>query len=164
MDYNSRLSNLKKSGPLLSWDIFMDGYSNMLQLAEDRQALIKLASKKKWKHSFNFREQLFTLRNTVLVTDINQLIVFASSGMLGMNGYRPEEVVGKKPSIFQGKDTCPQLKAQIRVSIEKQQPFDVTLVNYAKTGEPYNCHIKGYPVFDAIQQLVNFVAFEKKAA
>jgi len=164
MDYQPHIPGVRKGGPLLSWDIFMDGYSNMLQLAEDRKALIKLAGEKKWKHSFNFREQLFTLRKTVLVTDANQQIIYASSGIFDMNGYRPEEVIGKKPSIFQGEYTSPHWRAQIRISVEKQQPFEATLINYTKKGEVYNCHIKGYPVFNALHQLVNFIAFEKKAA
>lgn len=152
-----------KRGPLLSWDIFMNGYQNMMQLADDRQALLKLATQKNWQHNFDFREHLFLMRDTIVVTDVQQKIVFASSAMFDMNGYQPEEVIGKHPKIFQGTETSVQTRGLIRNKISQLQPFEATVINYKKNGAPYECYIKGYPLFNETKQLVNFIAFEKAA-
>ena len=153
----------RANAPLLCWDLFLEGYYKKLELAEDKTLLNKFAVSHQWKHSFDFDKQLFTLNNTVLVTDPGLHIVFASSNMYLMNGYHPHEVIGKKPSMFQGPGTSIETKHLIRKAIDAVQPFEASLVNYRKTGEAYDCFIKAYPVFSKPGLLVNFIAFEKVA-
>ena len=131
-----------------------------MDLAEDRAALLKLAELKNWKHSFDFENALFRLNNTIIVTDPSILIVFASSNMPAMNGYQPSEVIGKKPSMFQGAASSGETKTRIREAIHSQIPFEATIANYRKNKQVYDCLIKGFPVFDKSKNLVNFIAFE----
>ena len=149
-----------RGAPLMCWDIFMDGYQKKIQLAEDICTLNKLSIKQKWQHSFDFETELFRSGNTILVTDPKQHIIYASSSIFLMNGYLPGEIIGKRPFIFQGTNTCPQIKASIRQSINDRSVFEQTIVNYCKNGAPYNCHIKGFPVFNHKKELANFIAFE----
>jgi PAS domain S-box-containing protein len=149
--------------PLLCWDLFLEGYYRKLDLAEDTKALGKLASKQRWKHAFDFHEQLFRYDKTVIVTDTALHIVYASSNMYVMNGYHPPEVIGKKPSIFQGPATSADTKEMIRNAIRELRPFEAKLINYRKSGELYDCHIKAFPVFNKPGALVNFIAFENVA-
>lgn len=151
------------AAPLMCWDIFMEGYQRLMQLGEDLQTLQKLAKSRKWKHSFNFEAELAQQGNTLLVTDTNIHIVWATSNMIAMNGYTLEEVKGKSPRIFQGAATLPETRHIIRQAIAQQIPFEATLVNYSKNGEPYDCHVKGFPMFNTQQELVNFIAFERRA-
>jgi hypothetical protein len=80
--------------------------------------------------------------------------------MPAMNGYKIAEVIGKKPSMFQGAASSAETKKQIREAINKQIPFEATIANYRKNKEVYDCLIKGFPVFDKSKNLVNFIAFE----
>ena len=149
--------------PLLCWDLFLEGYYRKMELADDKNILNKFAAKQKWKHQFDFDEQLFRFDNTIIVTDPGLHIVYASSNMYAMNGYHPKEVFGKKPSIFQGPETSSSTREIIRKAITAVQPFEANLINYRKTGEPYDCHIRAYPVYNKPGALVNFIAFENVA-
>lgn len=154
--YNSPLPE----APLLCWDIFMEGFQERMDLAEDTHALNKLSSHQKWQHDFDFFTHLFQMKETILVTDSTLHIVYASSSMYFMNGYTLTEVSGLKPNIFQGQGTSMETKLAFRSALSKQLPFEATILNYKKSGEPYDCHIKSLPLYNQSNTLVNFIAFE----
>jgi len=157
------ISSSIAAGPLMCWDMFMDSYHRKMELADDLASLKKLSKKMEWQSRFDFEEALFRKGNTILVTDAALKIVYASSSILLMNGYTPAEVIGLKPSYFQGPDTSEETKSIVRTAVVKQIPFEQTLVNYTKDGLPYNCHITGFALFNAAHKLVNYIAFEKLA-
>lgn len=152
--------DVKSIGPLTSWDIFIQGYRHAQQLADDRNALVKMAKEAEWHQTFDFRYHLFQLQKTVLVTTPTQEIVYASSSLYAMNGYLPAEVIGKSPRIFQGKDTKEEARAYVKAAIHNTQPFETTILNYRKDGSVYDCHIQAFPLFNRTKQLVHFIAFE----
>lgn len=151
---------MKTARPLLCWDIFMEGFHKRLELADDIQQLLQLSQQQGWDHSFNFEQQMIWSNKTILVTDVAFNIVYASSNMFHMNGYLPEEVIGRQPSMFQGKDTSPETRLHIRNAIEQRQSCETSILNYRKDGDTYVCHLQEYPVFDRKKALVNFIAFE----
>ncbi|RYE22102.1 MAG: PAS domain-containing protein [Sphingobacteriaceae bacterium] len=150
------------SGVLMSMDVFLTGYRKAQTLADDKIALEKLAFVHQWKHRFNFTEQLFYKGNSVIVTTPQQKIVFASSNIMGLTGYQPDEIVGHTPVLFQGEKTEAHTRVSIRRLVEKQMAFDETVINYRKNGSLYKCHIKGFPIFNRSKTLVNYIAFEKE--
>lgn len=151
---------VKSVGPLTSWDIFVEGYRRAQQLADDRKILEKMTKMAQWDQTFDFRMQLFQFGKTILVTTPSQKIIYASSSLYAMNGYLPEEVIGHTPRIFQGAKTNDDTRAYVREAITQTQPFETTVVNYRKDGSMYNCHIKGFPLFNSSKELVHFIAFE----
>ena len=151
---------MKSGRPLMCWDIFMEGYHRRLELADDIQQLTLLSKSQSWQHSLDMEHQLVWLNRTLLVTDLGLNIVYASSNMFAMNGYTPDEVIGKKPSLFQGKETSTDTKLFIRQSIEKRVPFETNIVNYRKNGDTYMCRLEEYPLYNHKNALVNFIAFE----
>jgi PAS domain S-box-containing protein len=149
-----------KTIPLLCWDVYkMQEYMQSLT-REDVRQLDALAAEKGWKHSWNFEEKIFRQKKTILVTDTNQHIIFASNSLYDMAGYSPSEVLGKTPHMFQGSETSIQIKEHIRNAIASQQPFSGTLTNYRKNKESYSCYIEGFPVFNRKGDLTNYIAFE----
>ncbi|WP_336517221.1 PAS domain-containing protein [Pollutibacter soli] len=150
------------NSPLMCWDLFIEGYDAKMGMAADRADLIRMASSNHWKHNFDFESELFRCGNTIIVTDPSILIVLATRNMFKMNGYLPQEVIGKKPSMFQGEGTSKETTRAIRNAINQRQHFEATLVNYRKNGEAYPCFIRGYPVFNKSGELVNFIAFESE--
>ena len=102
-------------------------------------------------------------KNVVIITDPNLNIVFASANIYQLNGYTPEEVIGKTPKLFQGENTCTKTSKRIRMAIDKHQPFSERILNYKKNKEVYYCTINGYPVFNQKGDLVNYLAFETAA-
>ena len=81
-----------------------------------------------------------------------------------MNGYTLNEIKGKTPRIFQGKETSSKVSATIGKAVKNKKPFEAIVVNYRKDGSTYNCWIKGEPIFNKKGKIVNFIAFEREVA
>ena len=97
---------------------------------------------------------------TVLVTSPSLQVILATKNIFEMNGYRPQEVIGKYPKMFQGEATSIESRKKIKIAIEKHLHFDCNIINYRKDGSLYICHIEGFPIFDNKGKLVNYIAFE----
>lgn len=150
--------------PLNSWDIYGLYFDTLCDNYEDIVALQRLSDVNGWSHSASFREALLTQGQIIIVTDTDLKIVHASHNMILMNGYRPDEVLGKKAKMFQGAETSKKTTGEIRKAIRKELPFEAVIRNYRKDGTAYNCLLKGEPIFDTKGKLVNFIAYEKEVA
>jgi PAS domain S-box-containing protein len=155
-------TKIGKTVPLLSWDVCrLQDYTPRQLLKEDVLQLEMLARQWQWQHGWNFSQAIQQEHKTILVTDLQQQILFASSALQAMAGYMPWEVVGKSPRIFQGAATNEVSRALIRTALQQQQPFATTLTNYRKGGGTYDCYIEGFPVRNRQGALVNYIAFEQ---
>lgn len=165
--YDSALEKLVKIAegtvmPLHSWDFFAANYDDVKASLFDANQLQELAQENHWLGNWNFSEQLQN-QKTIVVTDPQLTIVFASQNIFKMSGYQNDEVVGNSPKMFQGKASSKEDLKEIRTFIDSQKPFEKTIVNYKKSGEIYLCKIEAFPVFNSKKQLVNFIAFERAA-
>lgn len=156
---------LTGNAPLLCWDIFIYAYKRRLQLFADLQRLATIKKQYGW---FNIAAEpdfaLIWLNKTVIITTPSLQIIHATENIFDMNGYRPHEVIGNRPSMFQGGETTQESKNIIRMGVDTHTSFETTILNYKKDGTPYTCHVKGYPVFNKTGTLVNFMAFENRVA
>jgi PAS domain S-box-containing protein len=151
------------AGPLMCWDFFMESHLRRMQQAESFSQMKLFAEAHQWRVDWNLKKLLLTEERVALVTDLAEIIQFATPNIVWMNGYTAEEVIGKKPKMFQGRDSSPQTRQEIREAIIKRMPFKGSIINYCKNGSPYNCLVEEYPVWNKTGELVNFVAFEKIA-
>ena len=115
---------------------------------------------KTWKE----KEDYFKENDVLIVTNTHFEIVFASKNIFDMNGYFPNEVIGKSPKMFQGPLTSRVSLDSIKVAVQKQLPFTQIITNYKKDGSLYECEINAVPKFDAKGNLVNYIAFERLAS
>lgn len=148
--------------PLTCWDIIREGRYRSGLFEKDLAALHGIMRKNKWRFSYpqRLRNGLVWENKTIIVTDPSLLIILATCNMYEMNGYRPDEVIGLSPKIFQGPATDPDEKMRIRKAIRSQSPFQSAIVNYRKDGSRYHCRIEACPVFNSTGELVNFIALE----
>jgi PAS domain S-box-containing protein len=153
-----------KSLPINSWDLYASYFHEVCNMYHDIFLLRKLAKSNKWSYSENFDKELLQKKYVIVVTDPQLKIVHATQNIVHMNGYLPKEVVGKKPKMFQGIDTCEKTSKLIRKAITNKNPFEVTLLNYRKDSSTYKCWIKGEPIFNKTGEVVNFIAYEKEVA
>ena len=157
------LGNLSLNrNPLVSWDFFGAFLQEINRDFSDLKELEGLTTAHNWISDFDFKKELQE-ENVIVVTDPKLKIVFASHTILKMTGYQSQEIIGESPKLFQGKATSLKTSAEIKMAIQNLQPFEKTVVNYRKTGEIYDCHIKGFPVFNKKGKLSHFIAFEKVA-
>ena len=155
----------KKSpgGPLLCWDIFMEGYHALIQKADDIRQLKKMAKQQNWKPQWDFQKELVAYNYVIVVTNPASKIVFASQNIFEMTGYTAKELKGQNPKMLQGENTDQHVIAHIKTGVTEAKPFETVILNYKKNGRPYHCRIKGFPVFNKKDELVNFIAFEQAA-
>ncbi|HET7898076.1 MAG TPA: PAS domain-containing protein [Flavisolibacter sp.] len=151
------------AGPLMCWDFFMESHFRRLQVAEGFAQLQAFAMEHAWRIDWDLKKLLLSYERIALVTDTAQVIRFATPNLITMNGYTADEVLGRQPRMFQGKDTDPETRKEIRYAVLRCIPFKGCLVNYRKDGTPYNCLVEEYPVWNKCGTLVNFIAFEKIA-
>ena len=146
---------------LSCWDVCTEGLQRRIYLAEDLMALKKIGKQQKWNSQpFSIDEKLIWGDKVIIVTDDTLHIVLATKNMHAMNGYMPDEVIGKNPRIFQGKETEISAKETIRNAIRNKKPFEAILTNYKKDGSIYKCQVEAHPVLNTQRNLVNFIAFE----
>lgn len=151
--------------PLLCWDIVMEGTARRIEFAKDITTLQNLMKANRW-HTVLERAVdscIIWENKTVIVTNPALEIILATKNMYEMNGYLPDEVIGRHPKIFQGEATSAASRKQIKTAIEKKLPFDCDIINYRKDRSIYTCHIEAYPIFNKQGQLVNFIALENAA-
>ncbi|WP_269713589.1 PAS domain-containing protein [Caulobacter sp. NIBR2454] len=90
-------------------------------------------------------------------------ITYANPAFERMSGYSLAEMMGRSPRMFQGPQTSAAARADIRKALREGKPHETTLLNYRKSGEPYRCVIKMFPIMDADGRLVGAVAIEREA-
>jgi hypothetical protein len=158
--YSETLKNV--SFPLMSWDFHMQNINNISDNFSDVKAIKGIKSAFNWNYSADFENEL-QKGTVILVTNAKLEIIFSTQNIVKMNGYKSDEIIGQTPKMFQGPATCKNISAEIRDAINLKVPFDKWVLNYKKNGDLYNCHIKGFPIFDKQGNLCNFIAFERAA-
>ncbi len=151
-----------KKMPLVTWDFYGDFLNQLNKIISDQNQIELLATLNNWRNEFNLNKML-DVDTVVVVTCPSLKIVFSTKNMVRMNGYQPEEVLGKSPKMFQGPATCVETSKEIGEAVRNKLPFEKVVTNYCKDGSLYQCHIKGFPVFNKSGELTNFIAFEKAA-
>lgn len=149
--------------PLMCWDIIQEGQIRRQEFENDIRAINEIRTNNKWDFIYprTLDNCIIWENKTIIITDPSLKIELATKNMFEMNGYKPEEVVGQTPGIFQGEATTDKEKKLIRDAVRKRHSFESIITNYRKNGTLYRCHIEGYPVFNVEGKLVNFIAFEK---
>lgn len=150
--------------PLLCWDIVQEACYQRVKHKVDLNAIAAIQSQNNW-HQFAILPEAALLweNKVILITNDRLNIEHATQNLYAMNGYKPKDVIGYSPKMFQGKATSLLTRGYIKSAIEKQEPFQTSIANYRKDGSIYLCKIEGYPVFNQKGTLVNFVAFEEAA-
>lgn len=158
---NSDDLQLRNSVPILSWDFHYEYLNELKALTVDLKRVSKISSDFIWDEKMlNIQERI--KEEVVLITDLDLKIVFGSSGIKKMTGYKEEEVLGKTPKMFQGPATSKKDLKEIREAVKKQIPFEKTLENYRKNGGTYKCKIDASPVYNLKGEISHFIAFEKQ--
>ncbi|OUC11814.1 MAG: hypothetical protein B0A82_25770, partial [Alkalinema sp. CACIAM 70d] len=83
----------------------------------------------------------------VIITDRTGITEWVNDGFTRLTGYRPEEIIGKKPGdILQGEETDMNTIAHMRRAIADGNGFDVDIINYSKLGVPYWVNVSCSPI------------------
>ena len=141
----------KYISPLLSFDIHLQNYQNMVREFQKKNDLAHLKAILKDSLTTALTQKVFEEDYEALVlTKANQSIVWVTFAL------------GKRPKFLQGEETSSATRKQLREGLAKNHSFSGSLVNYRKNGEAYLCDIKIVPVYNHKDKLTNFLAFERE--
>ena len=98
--------------------------------------------------------------NAVIITDKEGHIEWVNDGFVQHCGYTFDEIKGKSPKFLQGAKTDAETIKRISEAIGKRHHVSEEIINYTKTGELYWSKLDISPVFDATNQLKNFVSIQ----
>jgi len=147
--------------PIHAWDFHYEYLNELKALTADLKKVKEISNEFAWnKKKLDIEERIKD--EVVVITDLDLKIVFASSGIKKMTGYKEEEILGKTPRMFQGPATSKKDLKEISEAVKLQVPFEKTLENYRKNGQTYKCRINGFPVFNLKGEMSHFIAFEKQ--
>ena len=142
--------------PLSCWDIASWRKRNFFDILQFK----KLVAKYIWHLDENEIERRDF--QAIIVTDIQERIIWTSRGFTSMTGYSAEFAVGRRPSFLKGRRTDPVIRQKIRKAIEERKTVSVTLINYRKSGAAYNYQVEIIPLHKHRNQVINFLAIERK--
>lgn len=85
----------------------------------------------------------------VIVVDTNGQVTWVNPTFEKTFGYRLPEVISRRPGTFlEGPETDQSILRYVRAKFEKREPFEVELLQYARTGQKYWMLVQGQPIFD----------------
>ena len=154
--------DINKLSPLLSWDVSSMRRHELSQESDvknEAREIQNISDKNEWKLQMDY-ESILREELVMVVTNSNRNIEWVSTGFEEMTGYVPDEVVGKKPSILQGKETNEDEILRIRQFLDNGQRVSSKLVNYRKNGDRYICAVDILPIFNKDDELVHFLGIE----
>lgn len=148
--------------PLLSWDIYSDYHFDQLEELKRTQDILKvkaLAQKLNWRVDINelFEKEIF---EAIVVTDLNQKIIWINEGFTEMTGYSKKETLNRTPRFLQGPKSCSDAKERIRSRLSGIEPFTEVITNYKKNKDVYECEVKIFPLYN--EETTHFMALEKR--
>lgn len=144
--------------PLSCWDIASQSIfrkRNFFDLIQFK----KLVTKYNW--NLNYHEIATKDFQAIVVTDLEEQIIWTSRGFSSLTGYSSKFAIGKKPSFLQGRNSDGLMKEKIKKAIQQRESVSATIINYRKDGSEYYCHIEIKPLYSN-QKLKNFVAIERE--
>jgi len=97
--------------------------------------------------------------DAILVTDLEQRIIWGNPSFEALSGYKISEVRGRKPSNFlQGADTDPDTRAAFSHAVRARTAIKAEILNYAKNGTPYWIALSITPLARDDGQIYGFMA------
>ena len=102
----------------------------------------------------------------VIITDANTgaggpKIIYVNEAYNRMSGYTKEELLGRSPRIFRGKNSVMESFRKIHQAVSSHQSCTLELVNYTRTGTEYWVSLNITPVADSTGTVTHWIAIQR---
>ncbi|WP_215222761.1 PAS domain-containing protein [Echinicola shivajiensis] len=157
---NKQLKYSHKKTPLKCWDIYIQSvFSKKLpsSLEKDQATLEYFESRFNWSTGLDMLKESY---DALVLTDLNESILWVNQGFQKMTGYVPQFAIGKKPSFLQGEDTSPLALRDFKKKLAVDSPFRLKLINYKFDQSPYLCEIHIFPMKNESGNTSHLLALE----
>ncbi|MBB6274553.1 PAS domain S-box-containing protein [Pedobacter cryoconitis] len=90
------------------------------------------------------------VKSGVVIKDTDAKISWVNSSFEQLSGYTLDELKGKLPlDLLYGPETKQVTKDFVTASIQENDFFNIEIINYSKSGNPYWVEVHSTPIFDA---------------
>lgn len=98
--------------------------------------------------------------NCVIITDQNKFIQWVNNSFVKLTGYSREEIIGKKPSVFQFEKTDRNTIEEINATLALGRPISgIQILNRGKYGNEYWLDLNIVPIFNE-DVITGYIAVE----
>lgn len=101
------------------------------------------------------------MASSVVITDLNGIIVYTNEAFTRTTGYSNEEVVGRRPSVLKSGYTMPEDYSKMWKTISAGHEWHGEFHNRKKNGDLYWEQAVIAPVKDQKGQIINFIAVKE---
>ncbi|GGK35474.1 hypothetical protein GCM10007962_32350 [Yeosuana aromativorans] len=119
-------------------------------------------------HKSKLLESVITNTNdAVLITEAEPFdepgnrIIYVNEAFTKITGYEAEEVIGKSPRILQGPNSNKEELLKLGRAIRKWEPYEITTINYKKSGEEFWINFTVTPVANEKGWYTHWIAIER---
>ncbi len=96
--------------------------------------------------------------SVIIITDPDERIIFVNRAMENYAGYKPEEIIGKTPRIFQSGLVSDKTYKELKETIYRGKTWEGEFINKKKNGKLFWEHAIITPVIDNNGKIISFVA------
>tara|TARA_R110002126_G_scaffold291780_1_gene457923 strand:- start:15843 stop:22151 length:6309 start_codon:yes stop_codon:yes gene_type:complete len=106
-------------------------------------------------------------KDTVIITEAEPFdepgpkIIYVNEAFTKMTGYAAAEVIGKTPRILQGPKSDKEELVKLSKAIRNWEPYEMTTINYKKSGEEFWINFAVTPVADEKGWYTHWIAIER---
>lgn len=130
-------------------------------------ALQDTTKEKEKENHLKLLESVVTNTNdSILITkadpgEFGHEIIYCNKAFVKMSGYEFDEVIGKTPKIFQGKDSDMDVLKKLGKDLKKWKSSSAEVINYRKDGTPFWVNMSLEPVADPTGWYTHWIAIER---
>ncbi|REG82309.1 PAS domain S-box protein [Algoriphagus antarcticus] len=88
-------------------------------------------------------------------------IIYVNAAFSKMTGYEAHEVIGKSPRMLQGPNSNKKELAKLGRALRNWEPYEITTINYKKTGEEFWTNFTVNPVANEKGWYTHWIAIER---
>jgi two-component system sensor histidine kinase/response regulator len=104
---------------------------------------------------------LSTINQGVLITDIQQKIIWTNKAYQLLSGYNDSELIGQNCRLFHGPLTDRETVNSIRLAIKERRLFNGEILNYRKDGSSFWKELTILPIYNDQGHLTNFMSISR---
>lgn len=99
---------------------------------------------------FKLTSAMRKVNDAIIITDKNDRIIWVNEAFGKMYSYSEIEVIGEKPGeLLRGEQTDVSVGANLDKGIATEKPFNLEILHYGKSGEPFWVNLSVSPIFSA---------------
>lgn len=142
--------------------ILCDSFNEMIGRIQRREKERNRAEQAVRRSEQRFRSLIETTSDWVWEVDKNGIYTYSSPKVKDLLGYKPDEVIGKRPTDFMLQDESDRISGLFRDIVASRMPFSrMENINFHKNGKHVVIETSGVPILDENGELLGYRGIDR---